>query len=114
MLGWTQNDLAERARINRRTVVNIESGKHTPTPSTLLSIHRQMNSQPERLGLASEGAIPTTALSPLEDDQVQGLHAPSTPEPDFPSNGFISVFKNARLREARDTIQLTRRPRSRP
>jgi len=40
MLGWTLNDLAERARINRRTVVNIESGKHTPTPSTLLSIQR--------------------------------------------------------------------------
>ena len=40
MLGWTQNDLAERAGINRRTVVNIESGKHTPSPSTLLSIQR--------------------------------------------------------------------------
>jgi|SoiMethySBSTD1v2_1073268.scaffolds.fasta_scaffold603039_2 DNA-binding XRE family transcriptional regulator len=53
MLGWTQNDLAERARINRRTVVNIESGKHTPTPSTLLSIQRQLMSS------SSSNELPT-------------------------------------------------------
>jgi hypothetical protein len=33
LLGWTQADLAERARINRRTVANIESG--TPAPRLL-------------------------------------------------------------------------------
>ena len=38
LLRWTKSDLAERARINRRTVANIESGKHVPSRTTLLSI----------------------------------------------------------------------------
>jgi DNA-binding XRE family transcriptional regulator len=40
LLGWTKRDLAERAHINRRTVANIEMGKHLPFLSTLLSIRR--------------------------------------------------------------------------
>ena len=40
LLRGTQRHLAERARINRRTVVNIESGKHIPNSSTLQSIRR--------------------------------------------------------------------------
>lgn len=40
LLGWTKTDLAEHARINRRTVANIEAGKHVPSPNTLLSIQR--------------------------------------------------------------------------
>ena len=40
LLRWTQRHLADKARINRRTVVNIESGKHIPNPSTLQSIRR--------------------------------------------------------------------------
>jgi transcriptional regulator with XRE-family HTH domain len=40
LLGWTKKDLAERARIDRRTVSNIEAGKHAPNPSTLQSIRR--------------------------------------------------------------------------
>jgi|SoiMethySBSTD1v2_1073268.scaffolds.fasta_scaffold1351630_1 DNA-binding XRE family transcriptional regulator len=40
LLRWTQRDLADKARINRRTVVNIESGKHIPNHSTLQSIRR--------------------------------------------------------------------------
>jgi transcriptional regulator with XRE-family HTH domain len=40
LLGWTKKDLAERARIDRRTVANIEAGKHVPNPNTLLSIRR--------------------------------------------------------------------------
>jgi transcriptional regulator with XRE-family HTH domain len=37
-LGWTQVELARRARINRRTVANIEAGRHDPNPHTLKSI----------------------------------------------------------------------------
>lgn len=40
LLGWTQQDLAERAHIDRRTVANIEMGKHTPFRSTQSSIRR--------------------------------------------------------------------------
>jgi len=40
LLGWTKRDLAERAHINRRTVANIETGKHRPFQSTLLAIRR--------------------------------------------------------------------------
>jgi transcriptional regulator with XRE-family HTH domain len=41
-LGWTQGELAMRARINRRTVVNIETGRHAPHPNTLKSIKRAL------------------------------------------------------------------------
>jgi transcriptional regulator with XRE-family HTH domain len=40
LLRWTQADLAERARINRRTVANIESGKHMANQPTLAFITR--------------------------------------------------------------------------
>jgi transcriptional regulator with XRE-family HTH domain len=40
LLMWTKTDLAERAGINRRTVANIESGKHVPNPPTLALIQR--------------------------------------------------------------------------
>jgi transcriptional regulator with XRE-family HTH domain len=39
-LGWTQVELARRARINRRTVANIEAGRHAPHPNTLQCIKR--------------------------------------------------------------------------
>jgi transcriptional regulator with XRE-family HTH domain len=39
-LGWTQVELARRARINRRTVANIEAGRHDPHSHTLKSIKR--------------------------------------------------------------------------
>jgi transcriptional regulator with XRE-family HTH domain len=41
-LGWTQVELARRARINRRTVANIETGRHMPHPNTLKSIQRAL------------------------------------------------------------------------
>jgi transcriptional regulator with XRE-family HTH domain len=40
LLRWTKIDLAERARINRRTVANIEAGMHDPTPRTLSAIRK--------------------------------------------------------------------------
>jgi DNA-binding XRE family transcriptional regulator len=40
LLRWTQHELAVRARINRRTIANIETGKHTPNPNTVLAIQR--------------------------------------------------------------------------
>ena len=40
LLRWTQADLAERARIDRRTVSNIETGKHKPNANTLRFIQR--------------------------------------------------------------------------
>jgi DNA-binding XRE family transcriptional regulator len=43
-LGWTQGELARHARINRRTVINIETGRHAPHPNTLKSIKRALES----------------------------------------------------------------------
>jgi DNA-binding XRE family transcriptional regulator len=34
LLGWTKSELAARARINRRTVINVEAGKHAPSAHT--------------------------------------------------------------------------------
>ena len=35
LLGWTKTELAGRARVNLRTVSNIEAGKHAPSAHTL-------------------------------------------------------------------------------
>jgi DNA-binding XRE family transcriptional regulator len=41
-LGWTQGELARRAQINTRTVVNIETGRHRPHPNILQSLKRAL------------------------------------------------------------------------
>jgi transcriptional regulator with XRE-family HTH domain len=48
-LGWTQVELARRARINRRTVANIEAGRHAPHPNTLKSIKRAFKTAGDRM-----------------------------------------------------------------
>jgi DNA-binding XRE family transcriptional regulator len=35
LLGWTKTELAERAKISRRTVINVEAGKHAPSAHTV-------------------------------------------------------------------------------
>lgn len=40
--GLTQQELAQRARIRQETLSRIESGKHTPTLSTLRKIDRAL------------------------------------------------------------------------
>lgn len=47
-LGWTQVELAKRAGINRRTVANVETGRHTPHPNTLKCIKRAFGSRQSR------------------------------------------------------------------
>jgi DNA-binding XRE family transcriptional regulator len=44
LLGWTKTELAERAKINRRTVINVENGKHTPSAHTLRVLQRAFES----------------------------------------------------------------------
>jgi transcriptional regulator with XRE-family HTH domain len=58
-LGWTQRELAEKARINRRTVSNLEAGKHTPNSRTLLSIRQAF----EVAGLEFVDAKPALSAS---------------------------------------------------
>lgn len=38
MLGWSQADLAERAKVSRPTVVDFEKGTRTPMPNNLAAI----------------------------------------------------------------------------
>jgi DNA-binding XRE family transcriptional regulator len=40
LLRWTKTELATRARIDRRTVANLEADKHVPSMTTLTSIRR--------------------------------------------------------------------------
>jgi transcriptional regulator with XRE-family HTH domain len=40
LLKWTQTELAERARIHRRTIANLETEKHVGNPHTLASLRR--------------------------------------------------------------------------
>jgi len=40
LLKWTKSELAERARIHRRTVANLEIEKHVGNPHTLASLRR--------------------------------------------------------------------------
>lgn len=43
--GFTQQELAKRARIRQETLSRIESGKHTPTLKTLKKIDRALGKQ---------------------------------------------------------------------
>jgi transcriptional regulator with XRE-family HTH domain len=40
LLRWTQSELANRARIDRRTIMNIEAGRHVANSHTLSAIRR--------------------------------------------------------------------------
>jgi DNA-binding XRE family transcriptional regulator len=44
LLKRSQSDLAERALINRRTVVNLENDEHAVNPHTLASVRRAFES----------------------------------------------------------------------
>ncbi len=47
LLDWTVRDLAERARVDRNTVSNIETGAYAGAPETLEAIRRTL----ERAGV---------------------------------------------------------------
>jgi len=67
LLHWTKADLAERARINRRTVSNVETGKHVPNPNTLHSIRRAF----EAAGIEFvEGSPGVRLVAPREPRQL--------------------------------------------
>jgi transcriptional regulator with XRE-family HTH domain len=38
MIGWSQRELAEAAKVARQTVVDFERGAHTPYPNNLAAI----------------------------------------------------------------------------
>jgi transcriptional regulator with XRE-family HTH domain len=38
MLGWSQTELAEAARVSRQTVVDFERGARTPYPNNMTAI----------------------------------------------------------------------------
>jgi transcriptional regulator with XRE-family HTH domain len=42
LLNWTVRDLAEKARVHRNTVTNIETGKYAGDPKTLDAIQRAL------------------------------------------------------------------------
>jgi len=44
-IGYTQQELADRASLPRTTITKIESGKHNPTLDTLMTIASAMDKQ---------------------------------------------------------------------
>jgi transcriptional regulator with XRE-family HTH domain len=40
LLNWSKTELAQRARIHRRTIANLEAEKHVANPHTLASLRR--------------------------------------------------------------------------
>jgi predicted transcriptional regulator len=41
-LGWTQKELAARARVRQETVSRVETGKHAPTVTTVDKLDRAL------------------------------------------------------------------------
>lgn len=65
LLGWSQPDLAQKAGVYPRTVIDFESGKRTPIPATRKALAAAMLAGGVML-LESEGvavAHPTTSTS---------------------------------------------------
>src|SRR6185437_1348219 len=44
LLGWTKRDLAGRARVDPRTISNIEAERHVPSPHTLNALRKAFES----------------------------------------------------------------------
>jgi transcriptional regulator with XRE-family HTH domain len=55
--GWSQEELAERAELNRAYVTELESGRRTPNLDTLLRVSRALGLRLSRLAAASESQL---------------------------------------------------------
>ena len=54
-LGWTQADLAERARVSLSTIKSFESGERTPIINNLNALERALADAGIRLAFAKDG-----------------------------------------------------------
>ncbi len=50
--GLTQQELADRAGVSRRTVVGLEAGSHRPHSATVRALAAALDAAPEQLRLA--------------------------------------------------------------
>ncbi len=55
-LGWSQQELAERAGIRQESISRIESGKHTPTVRTMTKIDKAIKAEESRRRATKRGA----------------------------------------------------------
>jgi transcriptional regulator with XRE-family HTH domain len=58
LLGWTQDDLAERSGVVRRTLMSFETGQRSPREVTLLKIRKAF----ERAGIQFVNSPATTGV----------------------------------------------------
>jgi ribosome-binding protein aMBF1 (putative translation factor) len=62
-LGWSQDDLAKRARVSLSTVRDFEKGRHTPIGATLDAMRRAVETAGVRLVFAADGSPEGIAIS---------------------------------------------------
>jgi transcriptional regulator with XRE-family HTH domain len=56
-LGWSQEDLAERAHLNRSYTTDLENGRRTPNLDTLLRVAKALGMKPSKLLAAGEARL---------------------------------------------------------
>jgi len=53
-LGWTQQDLADRVRVSRQTIISLENGRYNPSINLAFRLARVFQVQIEELFQFSE------------------------------------------------------------
>jgi transcriptional regulator with XRE-family HTH domain len=74
-LGWTQDDLAKRAKVGLSTVRDFEAGRRTPIPNNLDALRRAIEEAGIRLLYTDDGK----ALGVAGEDDAQVLRVTSIP-----------------------------------
>lgn len=68
MLGWSQQDLARESGVNKRTIMDFESGSRTPLLATLRAVHNALDAAGVQM-IARNGGGPGVRWKDPEADQ---------------------------------------------
>jgi len=63
-LGWSQQNLADRAKVGLSTVKDFEAGKRTPIANNLAAMHQALTAEGIRMILYEDGKPKGIAVKP--------------------------------------------------
>ena len=67
MVGWTQTDLAQKARVARQTLVDFERGARTPFPNNIGAIRSALEAAGVEFIATSDGRAGVLLAAPVAE-----------------------------------------------